>query len=120
MGGGPTLKSVERVDGSRKRATVRSYPKRKHPVVFEKMIDDWPAVERWTPSWFADTHGDRPINLFEFTHCYSIPTTMKEFVGWIDGDRRGHLAGHDDLYLSWDFSVLKHRPELRGDFDFES
>jgi lysine-specific demethylase 8 len=119
-GGGPTLRSVERVDGSGKRATVRGYLKRKQPVVFENMIDDWAAVGRWTPEWFAGTHGDRPINLFEFTHCYSIPSTMKEFVGWLDGQREGRLGKHEDLYLSWDFSVMKHRPELRRDFDFES
>jgi hypothetical protein len=118
--GGPTLVPVERVDGARGREVVRQHLRRNQPVVFERMIDHWPAVGRWTPSWFASEHGALAVKLFDFTKCYAIPTTMAEFVDWLHGQREGELARFRELYLSWDFSVLKGRPELRRDYDFES
>jgi lysine-specific demethylase 8 len=117
---GATLRPVPRVDGSKKRATVREHLGRKQPVIFEHMIDDWPALARWSPSWFAEELGDVEVNLFDFTKTYAIPATMRSFVDWMHGAREGALGGNEQLYLSWDFTVLKSRPALRADFDFAS
>lgn len=114
------LEPIERIDGSAKRSIVREVLRRNRPVVFEHLIDDWPALQHWTPDWFASEMGALELSLFDFTQCYAIPSTMASFVDWLHGRREGSLAEHEDLYLSWDFSVLRGKPELRDDFDFES
>lgn len=117
---GPELQPIERVDGRAGRPVVREVLRRNRPVVFEHLIDHWPATSRWTHRWFGDTLGDIDVKLFDFTQAYAIPSTLAAFVDWLDGAREGALAGYEDLYLSWDFSVLRGKPALRDDFDFHS
>ena len=117
---GPVLLPTPRIDGSSKREIVREVLAKKQPVIFENLIADWPAVAKWSPSWFREHHGDLDISVFDFTKIYAIPSTMRRFVDWLEGARDGELGKFDELYLSWNFEVLEGCPGVLDDFDFDS
>lgn len=40
----------------------RAYSKY-HPVILTDIIDDWPALTKWTPEYLSSTTGDKPVSI---------------------------------------------------------
>lgn len=112
------LSPVTRVRGDAPRAIVAECLRRGTPVVFEGLIDGWPAVGKWSPRGLATRLSRQRVELQDFTRRGALSTTFPAFVDWMEGAREGALAAHEEgLYLAWDASVLG---ALREDFDFAS
>ena len=43
----------------------QSLYKRRQPVVLVNALDDWPAMEKWSPSWLKDVHGDMHMKILD-------------------------------------------------------
>jgi hypothetical protein len=39
------------------------YYLRNRPVIVEGLMEDWPALARWTPEWLAERFGDEPVEV---------------------------------------------------------
>ncbi|WP_223753965.1 cupin-like domain-containing protein [Myxococcus sp. RHSTA-1-4] len=39
------------------------YYLRNRPVIVEGLLEDWPALSRWTPEWLAERFGDEPVEV---------------------------------------------------------
>ncbi len=52
---------IERVDAPSARELRREFVRRSRPVVIRGAIDDWPALERWSPARLAEDHGERVV-----------------------------------------------------------
>jgi ribosomal protein L16 Arg81 hydroxylase len=39
------------------------YYRRNQPVVIEGLLEDWPALSRWTPAWMAEHFGQEPVEV---------------------------------------------------------
>ena len=42
---------------------IRDYYSKHKPVVLKKGIDHWPALKKWSPQYFADTLGDKEVQI---------------------------------------------------------
>lgn len=58
--GGPR---VERRRGLSPEEFFERYYHRNRPVIIEGLMEDWPALSRWTPEWLAERFGDEPVEV---------------------------------------------------------
>lgn len=87
------------------------------PVVLEGFATDWPAARKWTPAFFAENHGDVPIQLINAAvedldgdqyDPAGRTTTVAQVVAAIEAGERDYPRFVPLLHL---------RPELQRDFD---
>lgn len=44
---------------------IESYLKPKRPVVFTDLVEDWPALDKWTFDWLRKNYGHIQVPLFD-------------------------------------------------------
>jgi ribosomal protein L16 Arg81 hydroxylase len=96
---------------------VRDYYMANRPLILTDLADDWPAMTRWTPAYFADRFGGELVEIqagrnadadYEINsprHKHQLP--MRDFVDAVTSGRAGN-----DQYLTANNHALK-RPGLR-------
>lgn len=114
---------------------------RYHPVILTGIVDDWPALHKWSKEYFVETMGNRKLNVnitpdghgdcVKSVHEHELPEmskeetnyfvypaehdmTMSEFYELLDA---GNYAGRTAVpYLSQQNDNLRqHLPELLAD-----
>lgn len=107
---------IPRIDAPPPDVFLRQYVRKSRPVVIRGAIDDWPALERWTPQGLREAFGDRslpsipvrdgnavfdPSNGIDYT-----PVRLDDYVRDVE-------AGTASRYMV--FRVHEHLPELMND-----
>ncbi|WP_250847199.1 DUF6065 family protein [Aquisphaera insulae] len=59
----PASGEVERRDKLPRSEFLEAYYSTNRPVIITGMMDDWPAMQRWSLDSFAERFGDRPIEV---------------------------------------------------------
>ncbi|MCP3104975.1 cupin-like domain-containing protein [Myxococcus sp. K15C18031901] len=54
---------VERRRGLSPEGFFEEYYLRNRPVIVEGLLDDWPALTRWTPEWLVSRFGDEQVEV---------------------------------------------------------
>ncbi|RYZ42914.1 MAG: cupin-like domain-containing protein [Myxococcaceae bacterium] len=73
------------------------------PVVIEGLLEDWPAMTRWTPAWMAERFGDETVEVMAGRESQALPdfhadrlrqnVSLRELLARFDG------APTNDMYL---------------------
>ncbi|WP_415835099.1 cupin-like domain-containing protein [Corallococcus soli] len=79
------------------------YYRRNRPVVIEGLLEDWPAMRRWTPAWMAEHFGDETVEVMAGREAQALPdfhadrlrreVPLRELLARFDG------APTNDMYL---------------------
>jgi hypothetical protein len=93
----------------------RTYMKPRLPVVLTDMASSWPALQKWTPEYFAANYGSLPVKVYD--HSFVSPGTsymsslrkipFSEYLNLM-------LASPVDLRL-FAFNIFWQAPELKQD-----
>jgi lysine-specific demethylase 8 len=118
--GTPEVLRVHRPSPERFR---RDFSARGRPVVLTGVASGWPAVSRWTPSFFRDRIGDAPVRVVERDAAprtgsvleralerRRVETRMRDFVDGMQAD--DGVTRY--LIVS---PLLTRRPDLAGDVE---
>ena len=93
----------------------RTYMKPRLPVVLTDMASSWPALQKWTPEYFAANYGSLPVKVYD--HSFVSPGTsymsslrkipFSEYLNLM-------LVSSADLRL-FAFNIFWQAPELKQD-----
>ncbi|QSQ16076.1 cupin-like domain-containing protein [Myxococcus landrumensis] len=118
---GPSPLAVERQRGLSPDAFFERYFVRNQPVIVEGLLEDWPALKRWTPEWLAERFGDEAVEVMAGRGAEPDPDfhaerlrrtqSMRSLVAQVRGARES-----DDVYLVARNSLLL-KPAFRALLD---
>jgi hypothetical protein len=101
----PMSGEVDRRHKLRREAFLCEYYSTNRPVIITGMMDDWPALNKWTLDYFADRFGDRDIEVqmgrnaganYEIEReKYLSRIKLSEFISMIRS-----ATGTNDFYLT--------------------
>lgn len=77
-------------------AFVEEYRKKQKPVVIEGLMDDWPALRKWSFDYLVEKCGDTPVVVDSYNSKAARQVTFAEFVGML---RAGRKEGAPPIYL---------------------
>ncbi|MEM7151693.1 MAG: cupin-like domain-containing protein [Myxococcota bacterium] len=107
---------IPRVDAPSPEVFVRDYVRRSRPVVIRGAIDDWPALERWTPQGLVEAFPGRSLPSIPVRDGNAVfdpntgidyaPVDLANYVRDVE-------AGTAGRYVV--FRVHEHLPELMND-----
>lgn len=109
------LGNVERVSAMPYETLKRDYLDVHRPVILTDLASDWPAMARWTPSFFRDNYGQRLVDVYDESFskpgsAYLKPTGKMALADFL----RATEDGKTNLRLFL-FELFKFAPELRSD-----
>jgi hypothetical protein len=104
----------------------RRFENPRHPVVITGAMQDWKAMRRWSPEYFAEHLGDAPVPVMtcdedlpedgpirpdQLMRLRSVPTRMRDYVQQMASGRvlRGYVSG---------IPLKPHLPLLIDDIEF--
>ncbi|HEY7310262.1 MAG TPA: cupin-like domain-containing protein [Gemmataceae bacterium] len=128
-----TFAQVPRVRRPSRQEFLDKYYARNEPVVIEGALDNWPALTRWTPTYFQERFGDRLVEVQAHRHAdpdYEINAaqhkkTMRfgDFVAVVESlgpsndwyiTARNGGTNQEQLKELWD-DIIQLPEYLRGD-----
>ncbi|MEE9160948.1 MAG: hypothetical protein V3V73_04075, partial [Gammaproteobacteria bacterium] len=59
------LAPVEKVSLIEKKDFSDSYFKPLRPLVIKDLAKSWPALEKWTPDFFREQHGNKQVKVYD-------------------------------------------------------
>lgn len=114
---------IDRVEGISKEEFQEKYAKPKKPVIIRNFFgEDAPLYTKWTFDYMKEILGDFDIGIFDDGNTtvkdredrsYKAPDMYMKFGDYIDLIQREPTQKR--IFL---FNVLKHRPELRNDYEY--
>ncbi len=112
------LKEIHRVKTITKEDFVKNYLKPQKPVVIERLIDDWPAYDKWNLDYIKEIAGNREVPLYD-----DRPVTHKD--GFNEAHAKMQMSEYIDLlkreptnYRIFLYNIMKDVPSLKEDFKF--
>ena len=95
------------------------YLYKEKPVVIRGLWNDYPAVKKWTVSYFKEQLGNIEVGVFDGRmqkedRSFKQPHRKMKFAEYLDtitSDKNSDLR----LFL---FNIFKHKPELKNDFSY--
>jgi len=112
--------SVDKRIGLTKDHFFEQYYVENLPVVIGGLMDDWPAISKWSPDFFRDVVGEHSVNIqasrkaepvYEvFLKGHTKTVKMREYVDMIlaGGETNDYyLTANDRLLDNPDFDILK-------------
>lgn len=91
----PERQTVGRRDKLARAEFLRDFYAANRPVVIGGLLDDWPALKKWTPAWLQERFGDREVEVQfgrEKNRRYEVESNQHK--------RRMKLAEYCDLVAS--------------------
>ena len=112
------LKQIDRVSSITKEDFLENYFKPQQPVIIERFVDDWPAMNKWDLDYMANIakditvplYDDRPVRHDEGFNQAHAKMKMREYVDL--------LKREPTRYRIFLWNILKEVPELQKDFDY--
>jgi len=117
--------SIDRITHADSVAFFSDYFFKLRPVVVTGLADDWPALSKWSPSYFREHFGNVEISVnadrgsdeaFEENHLdHRTRISIRDFVEWME-----HNPDSNDMYVTSRDNLLlnEHLQELRDDFRY--
>jgi len=110
------LVPIEKRKGLSPEEFREEYLKPRKPVVFQDLVADWPATEKWTFDWFITNYGHLEVPLYgnDFHQAgknYMSPKTTMKF-----GDYLQLIQGGPTELRMFLYNIFEHAPELVQDF----
>ncbi|MFD2831816.1 cupin-like domain-containing protein [Gramella sp. AN32] len=112
------LEQIPRIENISKDDFVRNYVQPQKPVVITKLIEGWPAYDKWTLDYIDEIAGDKMVPLydnrpisseFKFNEAHT-KMKMHEYIELL---KKGPSSYRIFLY-----NLLKEVPKLQQDFSF--
>lgn len=107
---------IDRRNGLTRESFKSEYLDKQKAVVFTDLIKDWPATSKWTIEYFKEKYGDLLVPVYS-------PTSSEGGKGYMNPDNKIPFREYLEMleagptqYRMFLFNLLKHAPELRGDF----
>jgi len=112
------LLEIDRLENISKRDFVKNYVRPQKPLVIEKMVDNWPAVQKWDFDYLKNKVGDKIVPLYDdrpvdYKDGFNEPHATMKMSEYID-----LLEKEPTRYRIFLYNLLKEVPELQEDFDF--
>jgi len=112
------LQPVERVSLLTAHDFSESYFKPLRPLVIKDLATSWPASSKWTPDFFKQQHGSKPVKVYDSSfvaagkHYMSRLKTvpLKDYIDTV-------LTEEQDLRMFL-YNIKSEIPELVEDIDF--
>jgi len=94
------------------------YIRQSKPVILSNVMQDWPAVDKWSFDYIADQHGDievpvyssKPASGKQHQHAAAKVLPLKTYFNMLK-------AGENDLRMFF-FNLLQNAPSLLKDFTY--
>ncbi len=108
----PKVKTISKAD------FVREYVRPQKPVVIERLIEDWPAYEKWNLNFIRDIAGDKEVPLYDDRPIssefkFNEPHTKMKMRDYVD-----LLKSEPTNYRIFLYHLMKEVPALQKDFKF--
>jgi len=112
------LQQIPRVKRISKSDFIRDYVQPQKPVVIERLIDDWPAYEKWNLEYIREIAGDKTVPLYDdrpisskykFNEAHA-KMKMREYIDL--------LKSRPTNYRIFLYHLMKEVPSLQKDFKF--
>jgi len=112
------LKQIDRVSSITKEDFLKNYFKPQQPVIIERFVDDWPAMNKWSLDYMADVakditvplYDDRPVRHDEGFNQAHAEMKMCEYVDL--------LKREPTQYRIFLWNILREIPQLQKDFSY--
>ena len=109
------LREIARVATIAPAAFQSRFLRREQPVVIEDLAAQWPARNKWSPQFFRDSYGDRPVKVYDASfaepgdnYLASLRTvSLAEYI-----DRVVHSDADLRMFL---YDLVSEIPELQED-----
>ena len=59
------LSAIDRVSVISRKDFSESYFSTLRPLVIQDLAKSWPALKKWTPEFFSETHGDKQVKVYD-------------------------------------------------------
>lgn len=112
------LADIPRVSHITKEDFIENYYKPQKPVVLERAIEDWPAIDKWNLAYMKKVAGDKIVPLYD-----NRPVQHKD--GFNEPHAKMKMADYVDLlkreptkYRIFLWNILKEVPALQKDYTF--
>lgn len=113
---GLTLAEIPREKTISKKDFLKKYVRPQKPVVIEKLIEDWPAYDKWSLDYMKQMAGEKIVPLFDdrpisSKYKFNEPHEKMKMGDYIDLLKKGPTNYRIFLY-----HLLKEVPALQKDF----
>nr|WP_247672597.1 cupin-like domain-containing protein [Aquimarina sp. MMG016] len=112
------LEQIPRVETITKEEFIKNYFSKQKPVVIERLIEDWPAFDKWNLDYINELAGEKEVPLFDDRPInsefkFNEPHTSMKMSEYID-----LLKTKPTNYRIFLYNLLKEVPRLQGDFKY--
>ena len=110
------LNQIDRVGTISKEDFLKHYFKPQKPVIIERVIEDWPAFEKWNLDYMTEIAGDKEVPLYDdrpvdYKDGFNEPHAKMKMRDYIN-----LLKREPTRYRIFLWNVLKEVPELQKDY----
>ncbi len=112
------LQPIDRVANLSKEEFLESYFKPQKPVIIERFVDNWPAIEKWDLDYMAKVAGEKVVPLYD-------DRPVKHEEGFNQAHAEMKMSDYIELlkseptkYRIFLWNILKEVPELQNDFSY--
>lgn len=115
---GLNLEEISRVKTLTKEEFLRDYFIPQKPVVIERLIEDWPAFQKWNLDYINEVAGDKEVPLFDDRPInsefkFNEPHASMKMSAYVD-----LLKQKPTNYRIFLYNLLKEVPALQKDFKY--
>ncbi|MBW1298202.1 cupin-like domain-containing protein [Aquimarina litoralis] len=112
------LEEISRVETLTKEEFLRDYFIPQKPVVIERLIEDWPAFQKWNLDYINEVAGDKEVPLFDDRPInsefkFNEPHASMKMSAYVD-----LLKKKPTNYRIFLYNLLKEVPALQKDFKY--
>lgn len=112
------LQDIPRVETISKEDFIRYYFKPQKPVVIERFVEEWPAVNKWSLDYMKAVAGEKTVPLYDdrpvdYNDGFNEPHAKMKMSEYID-----LLKREPTKYRIFLWNILKEVPQLQQDFSF--
>lgn len=112
------LEHIPRIKTITKEDFVKQYLKPQKPVVIERLIEDWPAFEKWSFDYIDDISGDLEVPLYD-----DRPVSAKRKFNEAHAKMKMHdyiklLKKEPTPYRIFLYNLMNQVPQLQKDFSY--
>src|SRR5690606_2282658 len=112
------LEEIPREKNITKEDFIARYLKPQKPVVIEKLIEDWPAYEKWSLDYIKEVAGDKTVPLYDNRPISSQYKFNEPHLYMKMGEYVNLLRSQPTKYRIFLYHLMKEVPLLQKDFFF--
>lgn len=115
---GLQLAEIPRVKNITRHEFIEHFYKPQKPVVIERLIEEWPAYEKWNLDYIKEIAGDKLVPLYDDRPISSKYKFNEPHLKMNLGEYVDLLKSQPTNYRIFLYHLLKEVPALQKDFDY--